>query len=179
MYQKLEQNYCIIQSYHNKVNTLLIHQEEKFKNFYVHYDKSILIVKKFEQDHNNMLTIIEELIIDKAQLLNNVKFLKNVISYLNLEIKKYQDNLKTQYKMIKKETVNVINETKTGFEKIDLLKTYQENVNEKNQLIKKYKNDFIVFTDKFKEVLIENNSLCTEIENIKIKVCKILNIYEY
>ena len=188
-YKILKQSYFEIQAEYDKINVLLAHRENEFVQLRKHRDKSALIIQNFEQKLNSFVTAIQTLKTEKFQLNKDVLLLKNLVYRLNVEIEKYQDKLSiTSRETDNQAIINVIDKVEGNlnsktilkiWSRVDfhalgpLLDSYEENMNEKDKLMNKYKLVLNNFTTKVMAILSENENLHDEIANSKEQVFRI------
>ncbi|OXU18654.1 hypothetical protein TSAR_014055 [Trichomalopsis sarcophagae] len=184
-YHKLQQNYYELQTSRDKVNALLAQRENEFRQLHMHNEESALIIRNNEQQRNTFIATIQRIKNENVQMHEDVNLLKNLVYRLNLEIEKYQDKLRTIGQTADNQAVvNIIDEVRTNFNNKNVLKAwgkvnfhalgplldaYQENVNEKDELIQKYKKEIDEFSGKLKDIISENENLHIEVENMRAK----------
>lgn len=182
-----------IQAECDKLNILLAQRENEFRQLHMLHEESALIVENLKQERNNFLAVIQTLENDNCQLNEDVNLLKNLIYRLNIEIEKYQDKLRNLGHTTENQTtVSIIDKVEVESDNKNVLRAwgsvhfhalgplldaYQENINEKDELVKKYRKVLDDFTGRIKEIVSENESLYIEIEGLKEKVYTVINYH--
>ncbi|XP_058793713.1 protein Cep89 homolog [Phymastichus coffea] len=181
-YLQLEQNYYEMQADHDRISLLLAKRENELRQLNMNREESTLVIRNLEQERNKSISLVQKFKTDNSQLHEDVNLLKNLVYRLNVEIEKYQDKFRSE----DNKTV-VIDETEVNYENKHVLETwgkvnfhalspllnaYDENINEKNDLVQKFKKELDHFTGKLKNVITENEDLHIQIENFRVQVHK-------
>ena len=182
----MEQKYQELYEEHNKLNILLTQKDTEYRELHTHHEQLTLVVQTLEQDQSNLVTAAEKYKSENTQLKEDVSLLKNLVYRLNVELERYQAKVQSTGQGIESKNVtNIINglesdsESKKAAEswgKVNthalgpLLNAYQENLEEKQELIKKYREEIDLFSGKCKEIVSENELLHKEVEALKAKV---------
>ncbi|XP_043267193.1 centrosomal protein of 89 kDa isoform X2 [Venturia canescens] len=188
---KLEKTLQEKQSEFEKVKTLLDQRESELRELYARHENSIQLVESLEQEKINWSKITKKLNDENAQYKEDVSLLKILIYRLNVEIERYQDKIRISnpdenqnVEFAQLDGADIVSENnrvsqswgRVNFHALGpLLEAYQENLAEKEQLIKQYGNEINHFSGRCKEVVVENETLRTEIEEITLRYEKCMN----
>lgn len=169
-----------------KLNTLLAERETEYHKLHIHHKEFIEALQKAEKTKINLLTFNQKFKAENVQLNEDVLLLKNVIYRLNAELERYQDKLRECGQSVATKDIKDILDSKAQANDIKkvleswgsvnihalgpLLDAYQESLSEKQELINKYEEDIANFGARCKEVVVENESLQSEMEKLRLKV---------
>lgn len=171
-----------MQADHDRISLLLAQRENELRQLNMFREESTLLVRNFEQERNKSIAVMQKFKNDNLQLNEDVNLLKNLVYRLNVEIERYQDKLRSRGD---ETMVGITNENEANFDnkcvlatwsKVNfhalspLLNAYDENIGEKDDLLKKYKRDLDHFTGRLKSVIAENEDLHMKVENFQMKV---------
>ncbi|XP_046739133.1 centrosomal protein of 89 kDa [Diprion similis] len=168
-----------------KLKELLNQRETDYRKLHIHHEELTQFAQGIEEEKNHLLIVNQKLKADKLQLTEDLGLLKNLIYKLNVEIERYQDKLR-------QEDRNGLQQTDTGtaceVDTIDtnkmleswgrvnihalgpLLDAYQENLSEKDDLIKKYGKEIEEFSGRCKDIVAENEMLHKDIKDLTSKL---------
>lgn len=185
-YHKLEEKYEELCEENKKLSIILQEKDKEYRELHAHHEKLTQSLQINEQDQSNLVIISEKIKSDNTQLKNDISLLKNLVYRLNVELERYQDKLRNssqsiEFKNSSNSILNADSEAEikkaiNSWGKVNshalapLLDAYQENLEEKEQLIQKYEKEIDIFSGKCKEVVRENESLFKEVEELKSKV---------
>lgn len=183
---KLEKKFQDVQSENSNLQIKLEKRDTKFNELHRHYEELLKHVQSLEQERNDVLGGYKKYVTDNSQLNEDVRLLKILIYRLNVELERYQDKLRVACQ--KTEDVSTGNsnddfDTASENKKIaeawgrvnshalgPLLEAYQENLIEKDELIKQFRQEIDHFSGRCKEVVAENEELRKDIENLQLQV---------
>lgn len=184
-YHKLEEKYEELCEENKKLSIILQEKDKEYRELHAHHEKLTQSLQINEQDQSNLVIISEKIKSDNTQLKNDISLLKNLVYRLNVELERYQDKLRNssqsiEFKNSSNSILNADSEAEikkaiNSWGKVNshalapLLDAYQENLEEKEQLIQKYEKEIDIFSGKCKEVVRENESLFKEVEELKSK----------
>lgn len=109
------------------------------------------------------------------QLTQDISMMKTLVYRLNIQLERHQDELR-------KNNIDVLNNKdigSAGTERLvdwgvvnthtlaPLLHAYSEMVNEKDDLVQQYEQEFILFTGRLKEILFENEKIHEELDDLR------------
>ncbi|XP_012253670.2 centrosomal protein of 89 kDa isoform X1 [Athalia rosae] len=185
--EKMEAVYKDVTTEYEKLKNLLQQKETDYRQLHIHHEELSEYVQGVEQEKNSLVTLNQKLKAENAQLTEDLLLLKNLVYQLNVELERYQDKLRRGHDGSQKNETRVVNECETTIdsEKIleswgrvnihalgPLLDAYQENLSEKDELIKKYGREIEEFGGRCKDVIEENNTLHKQIEDMTTKIIK-------
>lgn len=183
---KLEKRLQETQSEHEKLNTLLDQRNGEYKELHVHHEDLSRLVESLEQEKLRLTKVTKRLNDENAQYKEDVSLLKILIYRLNVEIERYQDKIRISKQDGEQNAdisgsgdVDIVSENKRisqSWGRVNLhalgplLEAYQENLEEKEHLIKQYGNEINHFSGRCKEVVAENEALRREIDELETRV---------
>lgn len=185
-YAKLEKICQDAKAEKNKVEILLERRDAEYRQLHVHHEELTNLVRSLEQEKIDLSATNKRLYLENAQFSEDLSLLKILVYRLNVELERYQDKLRGsgQNEDCKNadsggDDVDVTSESKRISEawgRVNLhalgplLEAYQENLAEKEELIKQYGTEMNHFSGRCKEIIAENEALRAEMENLKAQV---------
>ena len=182
-YSKLEKSYQDAKTEVDKLNILLEQRDNEYRKLHIHHEDLTRVVEALEKEKTNLLMTNKKLTTENAQSNEDVSLLKILIYRLNVELERYQDKLRLSEQGDDSnnadsagDDVDVTSESKRISEAWGhvnlhalgpLLEAYQENLAEKEELIKQYGSEMNHFSGRCKEIVAENEALHTEMECLK------------
>ena len=189
----MEQRYQELYAEHNKLSILLAQRDAEYRELHLHHEQLTLVIQTLESDQSSLVAVTEKYKSENTQLKEDVLLLKNLVYRLNVELERYQDKLRNIGQSVESKNVtNIINgldsdsdnkKASESWGKVNihalgpLLDAYQENLEEKQELIKKYEEEIDIFSGKCKEIVSENESLYKEVEELRQKVSFLKTTY--
>lgn len=163
----------------HKFNEQFAEENEKLRQQAQNLDERIVEMRKQIASCDNCQRLSQAL--DKnvqlnKTLANDVAMMKTLVYRLNVQIESYQDQIRKGDK-IQTSSSNCEHASNVAPWCHDemlhthtlgpLLKSYDEMINDKQELIQQYKQEFELFTGELKHVLEENNKLMEQTEQLK------------
>ncbi|XP_074102809.1 centrosomal protein of 89 kDa isoform X1 [Cotesia typhae] len=185
-YSKLEKNYQEVTSKNSNLQVLLEKCEAEYNELHTHYEELIKHVQSLDQERINNQLGNKKVVAENMQLHEDVSLLKILIYRLNVELQRYQDKLRllnVKPDEEKTETTDPATESKRVSEAwghvnnhalAPLLEAYQEHLEEKNDLIRHFRNEMDDFGGKFKEIVAENEELRKGLDHYKLQTEKLI-----
>ncbi|XP_046415937.1 centrosomal protein of 89 kDa isoform X1 [Neodiprion fabricii] len=169
-----------------KLKELLNQRETDYRKLHIHHEELTQFAQGIEEEKNHLLIVTQKLKADKLQLTEDLGLLKNLIYKLNVEIERYQDKLRQEDRnglqqidtgtACEVDTTNDTNKMLESWGRVNihalgpLLDAYQENLSEKDDLIKKYGKEIEEFSGRCKDIVAENEMLHKEIKDLVSKL---------
>lgn len=181
-YSKLEKNYQEVTSKNSNLQVLIEKREAEYNELHTHYEELIKHVQSLDQERINNQLGNKKVVAENTQLHEDVSLLKILIYRLNVELQRYQDKLRllnVKPDEEKTETTDPATESKKVSEAwghvnnhalAPLLEAYQEHLEEKDDLIRHFRNEMDDFGGKFKEIVAENEELRKGLDHYKLQV---------
>ncbi|XP_034950632.1 protein Cep89 homolog isoform X2 [Chelonus insularis] len=192
---KMEQNYREIQERNLQLEELCKQRDSEYKELHSHYGELLKHMEVVEQEKINSQSTMNKISAENTQLNEDVNLLKILVYKLNVELERYQDKLRLLNK--KNEKGGILNEVNEVKEEVDLstehkkifkswgrvnthalsplLEAYKENIEEKDTLIKQFKQDIDHINGKCKEIIAENEELRKDLDYYKAQTEKLEN----
>jgi len=161
-------------------------RDSECRQLHAHHKEFTETLQKVEKANSNLLSFNQKYKTENIQLNEDVLLLKNVIFRLNTELEKYQDKLRQSGHSVFSKNINDALDSKRSADNVKkiseswgsvnthvlgpLLDAYQESLSEKQELINRYEEDIANLGARCKEVIMENESMHSEIEKLKSKV---------
>lgn len=169
-----------------KLKEILSQRESDYRQLHIHHEELTQFVQEIDEERNKLAAGNQRLKGDNSQLIEDLKLMKSLVYKLNVEIERYQDKLRKNDRSglqqnesaVAQEVDATIDEEKMieSWGRVNihalgpLLDAYQENLAEKEELIKKYGNEIEEFGGRCKDVINENEILHKEVKDLMSKV---------
>ncbi|CAG5108781.1 Similar to CEP89: Centrosomal protein of 89 kDa (Homo sapiens) [Cotesia congregata] len=181
-----EKNYQEVTSKNSNLQVLIEKREAEYDELHTHYEELIKHVQSLDQERINNQLGNKKVVAENTQLHEDVSLLKILIYRLNVELQRYQDKLRllnVKPDEEKTEITDPATESKRVSEAwghvnnhalAPLLEAYQEHLEEKDDLIRHFRNEMDDFGGKFKEIVAENEELRKGLDHYKLQTEKLI-----
>ncbi|XP_015117144.1 protein Cep89 homolog isoform X2 [Diachasma alloeum] len=184
MIAKLQTTPDSVQLENSNLQKALSKNENEYKELHSHYEDLTKHVQSLEQERTTLVNGYKKLKSENSQMAEDISLLKVLIYKLNVELERYQDKLRGSQSQEDSRSPRG-EESDPGSEarrvaeswgRVDthvlapLLEAYQENLREKDELVRQYKHEMDDFSGRCKEIVGENDALRKEIEHFKSEI---------
>ncbi|XP_055316913.1 protein Cep89 homolog [Sitodiplosis mosellana] len=173
---------------HEKLETELQEFQQRCADYEAEREKGCDSCRSLAKQNKEHQLEIDRLANESEQLVSDINMMKVLIYRLNVQLENYQEMLRKQdndgkpsartrnHHHAGHETISTINyENITSIDwgcvqshvLAPLLNAYQETIREKMNLVKQYEAELNQMTGRIKDILTENEALCTQIEQMK------------
>lgn len=175
---KLRSRLKDVNSEYEKLKELFNRRETEYRELHIHHEDLTEFAQGLDQEKRNILIVNEKLKTENLQLSEDLRLLKNLVYRLNVEIERYQGRLRCASSQNETRFEPQVADDKVleSWGRVNihalgpLLDAYQENIAEKDELIKKYGIEIEEFGGRCKDVINENETLQRELEDLSSKV---------
>lgn len=175
---------------HEKLETELQEAQQRCANYEMEREKGCDSCRSLAKQNKENQLEINRLSNENEQFVSDINMMKVLIYRLNVQLENYQEMLRKHnidgkssartrnchHGTAGQDTMSAINYENIA--SIDwgcvqthvlapLLNAYQETIREKQNLVKQYETELNQMTGRIKDILIENERFCTQIEQLK------------
>lgn len=175
---------------HEKLETELQEAQQRCANYEMEREKGCDSCRSLAKQNKENQLEINRLANENEQLVGDINMMKVLIYRLNVQLESYQEMLRKHstdgkpsgrtrschHGTAGQETMSAINYENIA--SVDwgcvrthvlapLLNAYQETIREKTNLVKQYETELNQMTGRIKDILAENETFCTQIEQLK------------
>ncbi|KAG7213953.1 hypothetical protein KM043_003146 [Ampulex compressa] len=174
----MEKNSRKAKSECEKLGRLLERREREYRELHFHHENLVMVLREAEGRKSDLARINENLKTRNARLSEDIVLLKNVVYRINSELERCQEKHRSKTNIADDEIfaegqVNVrVSRAWAGVELhtlAPLLNAYEEHLAEKQDLLRRYQEEFAQFGNKCKRIIEENGELRKETRDLKLK----------